>query len=475
VNLFHRVGRGIVAASLGLGALLGTNTPHTAHALPGDPSEQCVPQTVTAASAELLGTLRLLEAAVVGYEARINMLAPSVRIPDPKCDGQYIRVPLVYRWDLLSRPAGSAAQLTQTTTLTARLTSDTAGDWQVAFTACPFGCNVTGTTIKIPPLRRTLSFTSSIGFEGRMDGTYLNQTLQLFLTGTRIQISHTGAGTNVVGTPYDVASYPLTPLYQRTCLDVPDPPAECDQLLESMTSHVTFHTITPTFSSFIDFGATAESQGAPPFIALPIEPHEHDIPLWKRAIFMALQPSLISSLDVDRALLLTNNVHQDLTNLNKWDASIGGSSLDLKVLFESDHPTIKCLAHYIHRVGYIFSIDSGWADELCPDYDLSQMEMTIHVFPGVQNDAVTVLNVTVDVQLEPQGVQSELIDFFTDVSSEQEVNIAEKVRNRLLEPENRAKLGTVLMKVLQHKFPNLVRVRSSQIVGGEWVVRYERD
>jgi hypothetical protein len=476
VNLFHRIGRGIVAAFFGLGVLLGSSAPQAAYALPSDPTEQCIPQPVTAADAELLGTLRLLEAAVVGYESRISMQAPGVRIPDPRCDGQYIQVPLVYRWDVLSRPAGSTAQLTQTTGLTARIRPDAAGDWQAAFTACPLGCKVTGTTITVPPLRRTLSFTSSVGIEGRLDSTFLDQTLKLYLTGSRIQISHTGAGSQVVGTPYDVAFYPLTPLYQRTCLDVADPPAECDQLLESIINHVTFQTITPTFSSFIDFSPTAEAQGAPPFIVLPIEPHEHDIPLWKRAVFMALQPaSLVSSIDVDHARLLTNNIHLDMTNLNRWEASMGGSSLDLKLSFESDHPTIKCLAHFVQRVGFIFSINSGWADELCPDYDLSQMDMTIHVFPAVQNDAITVLNVTVDVQLKPQGLQSDLIDYFTDVSAEQEVKIAEKVRNRLIEPENRAKLGTVLMKVLQHKFPNLVRVRSSQIAGGEWVVRYEQN
>jgi hypothetical protein len=31
------------------------------------------------------------------------------------------------------------------------------------------------------------------------------------------------------------------------------------------------------------------------------------------------------------------------------------------------------------------------------------------------------------------------------------------------------------MKVLQHRLPDLVRVRSSQIVGSDWVVRYERN
>jgi hypothetical protein len=70
----------------------------------------------------------------VGYDTRLSMQTPSVRIPDPKCDGQYLGVPLVFRWEVLSRPSGSAAVLSQTTTTTAHLTPDVAGDWQVVFT-----------------------------------------------------------------------------------------------------------------------------------------------------------------------------------------------------------------------------------------------------------------------------------------------------------------------------------------------------
>jgi hypothetical protein len=476
VNLFHRASRAIVAAFLTIGVLLGSNGPRAAHALPIDPTDTCLPQPVTTADAELLGTLRLLDAAVVGYDTRISMQAPSVRIPDPKCDGRYITVPLVYSWDVLSRPAGSTALVTQTTTLIAHLTPDIAGDWQIAFTACPAGCKVTGTTITIGPLRRTINFSSTVGIEGRLSSDFFNGTLNLFLNDSRVQISNTGSGGFVSGTPYDVTSYPLTAQYQRHCLDVPDPPADCDEMLESMISHATVHTITPSFSSFIDFGPTAEAQGAPAFILLPVEPHEHDVPTWKRAVFVGLQSLFLgTSIDIDRARLLANNIHLDLKNLNMWDGTIGGGSLNLQLKFDSDHPTIKCEAHYTQRIGFIFSASSGWADELCPDYDLSQMEMTIHVFPTVVNDAITVGGITVEVQLTPQGLQSDLIDYFTDVSAEQEIKIAEKVRNRLIEPENKARLGAVLMKVLQHRFPDLVRVQSSQLSGSDWVVRYERN
>ena len=460
----------VLASFLTVSVLLGPHAPPAAHALPSGPTDTCLPQPVTAADAELLGTLRLLDAAIVGSDTRISMQGASVRIPDPTCDGQYITVPLVYRWDVLVRPTGSTVLLAQTTTLTTHLTPDVAGDWQVAFTACPTGCRVTGTTITIGPLQRTLNFSSSVGVEGRLSSNFFDTTLKPLLNDSRIQISHTGSGGFVSGTPHDVTSYPLTLEYQRRCIDVPDPPADCDAMLESMIRHAIVHTITPSFSSFIDFGPTAEAQGAPAYILLPVEPHEHEVPTWKRAIFVGLQSLFATtSIDIDRARLLSNNIHLDLKTSTMWEGTISGGSLNLHLRFLSDHPTIKCEAHYTQRIGFIFSVSSGWADELCPDYDLSQMEMIIHVFPAVVDNAVTV-----EVQLTPQGLQSDLIDYFTDVSAEQEVKIAEKVRARLIEPENRAKLGIVLMKVLQHRFPDLVRVRSSQLVGSDWVVRYER-
>ena len=40
--------------------------------------------------------------------------------------------------------------------------------------------------------------------------------------------------------------------------------------------------------------------------------------------------------------------------------------------------------------------------------------------------------------------------------------------------ENRAKLGTLLTKILKHRYPDPVRVRSSQIVDTDWVIRFDR-
>jgi hypothetical protein len=475
---FERARRGVGAASLAIGVLLGLNVaamPQAAYALPKDPIEQCVPQFVSGADAFFNGTLKLLDPAIVGYESRLSLQGGNVQLPDPRCDGRYISVPLTGRWDLTARPTGSISTLYQLSTTGAKLTPDVGGSWQVTYTACPAGCRVTGTTITVPPLKKTLSFTSSVGIEGHVSSDFIDSTMKLFLADSRMQISHTGAGTNVNGVPYTVEYYPLSDLFKKLCLDPVEPSVDCDALLDKITESVEFRTITPTFSSFIDFGPFAESKDAPPFITLPVEVHEHEIPSWKRAALLAAQGfGGISGIDIDRARLLVNNIHLEFKDLGRWETSVSGGSVNIKMSFESSHPTIKCEAHYIHRVGFFFSVDSGWSDNLCPDYDLSQMDMTIKLFPVVQNDVLTLSNAQVEVQLTPQGLQSELIDVFFDASDEQEVKIAERVRAKLVEPENRARLGAVLTQVLKHRFPDLVRVRSSQILENDWVIRYER-
>jgi hypothetical protein len=472
VNVFVCVGRGLAAAFLGIAVLVSP-----ASAVPQDPIEECFPQPVAGTDAILNGTLRLMEPAIVGYDSRISMSGASLQLPDPKCDGQFITVPLTFRWDILTRPAGSTGQLASSTSLTTRLKPDVAGSWQVAFTACPNGCR-TVNNITVPAIRRTISFTSTLGIEGRLNSDFVDSTAKLFLGDSRIQISQTGDGTSVAGTPYTVEYYPGGGTYEKQCL-VPEPPDHCDELLESIIERVEFRTITPTFSSYFDFGPTAELLGAPAFITLPVEVTEQDIPTAARAAMLAVQGfGALTSIDIDRVRLLVNNVHIDLGDIDRWEASVGGGSVNLKLAMESAHPTIKCEAHYTKRVGFIFNVNSGWADNLCPDYDLSKMELTLRLFPIVQQESliqntINLSNVHVELLLEPAGLQSELIDVFTNASNVQEVKIAEKIRAKLIEANTRAALGKVLLEVVKHKFPDMKRIRSSQIVGSEWIVRYD--
>lgn len=470
---------GLLLAGM-LAGLGGVTSPVARAELPGG---ACIPQPVTAADAELSGTLSLLDPAVVGLESRISLAGAGLRFPDPKCDGRYITVSLKYRWDFTTRPAGSTAPLSQTTTLIPRLTPDIAGTWAVRFTACPAGCPVAGTTITIPPLTRTLSFPVANGVEGRMSSDEVASLIQTVLRGSRIQISHTSGGSTVTGVPYTVRwTIPYTK-YQQLCDDPltddnprTQPAPICARWEEEgLSGQVTYHTVTPQFSSYIDFGGVAEAAGAPPVMPLPIGPYDHDIPTWKRAVFVALQPAgIVLSTDIDRVRLLVNNLHKDLSNAADLPVSLGGGGINIGVPFESNHPSVKCEAHFQVKTGYIFTVSEGWSDELCPDFDLSQMELSVKLVPGVANGALTLFDAQVTVRLTPQGVISEILDFMFEATDNAEARIAAKIREKLIEPPTRTALGEVLAAVLKSKFKDMGRIVSTWVEGSEWVVRYEK-
>jgi hypothetical protein len=353
----------------------------------------------------------------------------------------------------------------------------------VSFTACPARCAVPGTTLVIPPLTRKLNFTAVNGVEGRISSGDLAFLIQTALKATRIQISHTGSGHTVAGTPYNVRwEIPYTK-YKQLCLDPEDdgdpntnPAPICAYWeQEGLSGQVVYHTYTPLLTSYIDFGPAAEASGAPDILPLPVDPYEHEIPTWKRAAFLALQGPVGTLLgtDIDRVRLLVNNLNTTLFNAADLPVSLEGGGITFGVTFASDHPSIVCEAHWQAKTAYVLSLTEGWSDELCPDFDLSQMGLSINLRPGVVNGALTVLDAQVTVNLVPRGVQSQFIDVLFDATDKAETAIAAKMRGKLLEPRTRTDLGEVLTAVLKARFKDMGRIASAQIVGDEWVVRYE--
>jgi hypothetical protein len=425
---------------LAAGLLAGVVGAPAAYALPGDPGDGgtggggapiCVPDpTVTGSSAELQGTLRLLDGPLVGLDTRITMDGAKLQLPNPDCDGKFISVPLRFGWSITQRPTGSTAQLTQTTTLTPHLVPDRPGAWQVTFTACPSNCPVPIVNMSIPPIKRTLNFNAVKGIEGHMTSDQLDSTLKLLLAGSRVQISQTGAGPTVNGS-----------------------------------------------NSFIDFGPTAEQNGAPGAITFSIDPAEEDVPDSIQALLLALQGPLgvVAGTTIDKVRVKANNVHLDLSNLGKWSAAFGSpSGIMFALSFDSNHPAIECDAHY--KIVALFggiTLDEGWSDSLCPDFDLSTMDLSITLFPSVANGQVAVAGNQVTTHLVPgSDVRTELVNTFTSATSDLQSGISTRLQGKLNDPAVRAGLGHVLEGVLKHQFSDLGRIESLQVVGGQLVVRY---
>jgi hypothetical protein len=433
-NGIRQTVRGGMAALAIAGLLFGLTggvAPPAAYALPGPGgADPCVPDpTANGNAAELVGTLRLLDAAVVGLDSRISLSGAKLQVPDPKCDGQFIQVPNFARtWSITGRPAGSTATLTQTTGFAPHLVPDRVGAWQVTFTACPSICHLTNPSMAIPPRRLKLDFNAVKGAEGRLSSDFLDSTLKLVLGDSRIQISQTGAGTTVAGN-----------------------------------------------TSYIDFGPTAEQFGAPPLIPLPIDPPERSVPGYVRAIFLALQGPLavVDGTDVDRVRLRANNVNLNLSRLGQWSATVAGGGINFGVAFDSNHPAIQCEAHYTIKTLFLVTLDEGWSDSLCPDFDLKQMNVSMTLYPTVANNALTVAGTQVTTNLVPgDDVRTDLVNFFTDATGDLESGITAKLQSKLGDPAVRSGVGAVLTEVLKRKFTDLDQVISVQVVGSDLVVRY---
>ena len=437
VNRMKSLGaRCILAAGLLAGALSAP----AAYALPGDPGDGgtgggggpiCVPDlTVTAKDAQLQGTLHLLDGPLVGFDTGISMDGAKLQLPNPKCEGKFLSVPLRFGWSITQRPAGSTAQLTQTTTLTPHLVPDKPGAWQITFTACPSNCPVTQVNMSVPPISRTLNFNAVKGVEGHMTSDQLDSTLKLLLAGTRVQISQTGAGPTVDGS-----------------------------------------------QSFIDFGPFAEQNGAPPDITFSIDPAEEDVPDSVQALLLALQGPLgvVAGTTIDKVRVKANDVHLDLSNLGRWSAGFGDSSgINFGLSFDSEHPAIECDAHY--KVVALFgavTLDEGWSDSLCPDFDLNTMDLAITLYPTVASGQVAVGGNQVSAHLAPgSGIKTELVNLFTSATGDLQTGVSTKLHAKLNDQAVRAGLGLVLQGALKHQFSDLGQIESLHIAGGQLVVRY---
>jgi hypothetical protein len=485
MSIFRNM-RLVAGAVMLLGMLVGMGgvTPQSAQAIPGgDPEDPpCIPITACmdpqdpqeppdcepADGQPVLAGFMLVEGpSMVGHPTRIRISAPRIEV----CSGALVilRDP-VSSWSVARRPQGSTAVPTQVSRSAANLVADRPGDWEVVYIACPHGCAAGG--VSIPPLSASITFTAIPVVEGRIGSDLLQSSLHLLLADSRVQISHTGNGSPAAGTPYTVRWSMPAYKYQQLCEPANPPPNWTEPPICDPDRRVkTLHTVTPQLWSYIDFGPTAEAAGAPSIVSLPIAPVERDA---NTAVRVALGAATGGVFDVDRIRLLINNVHLNLRELAKWSATIEGGGINLRMRPDSSHPTVECEGHWRAAVGYILTVAQGWADEMCPDFDLSSMELSVKLVPGAKDGLLMVNDVHVAVQMEPQGVQSSLIDFMVHATTIAKERIASITRSKLMEDQIRLGVGKLLTKGFRHKFPDMCRVIDARVAGSELVVQYQK-
>jgi hypothetical protein len=478
-----RAVRGTVLLLVLLIALGGFLSAPAARALPGDPDPPggpeppsgCAPQPISPDDVVLQGYVYLVDPPMVGHITRIRISNPTLQLPDPRCDdGRLLTVPVpIQTWTVSARPAGSTANVTPRG-VEADLVADRPGTWQVVYTACPNGCYNPIARMTLPPRSADITLTAVPVVEGRLSGQQLDGKLKQLLGDSRIQISQTGNGTPVAGTPYTVRWNPPAFKWTQNCEPADPPPAWTPPSWCDPDNRVkTLHSVTPALWSYLDFGPTAEALAhTPDSVPLPISSVERVVQ--SDVVRGVFNFALGGVFDVDRIRLLMNNVHLDLKNIGKWEASIGSGGVSLALSLDSSHPTVECEGHWRAGIGFALTITDGWADEMCPDFDLSTMKLGVKLQPTAQDGLIGVADVQASAELEPQGVRSELIDFMVGATTIAEDRITTTLRSKLLESQNRAALGRLLTRGFKTLYPDLCRVYDVRIVGTDLVVLYQK-
>jgi hypothetical protein len=408
----------------------------------------------------------------------------SIRLPDPNCDTQFLtlRNP-ASSWTIASKPSGAAGTLTAVSPSQAQLVADKGGPWVITYTACPSTCQLGG--VSVGPLSKSVTLNPILVTEGHFNVTELRTALIQLLKDSRIQVSHTNNGIPVPGSPASYQVHWSVPSYKYSQLCVEPLNAPPNWQPAPICAHWengglsgdhTFRTYTPIYNSYVDFGPNAVAAGAPDVIPLPVSTVERDVPTALRVAIMGAQPgSILYGMDVDKIQILINNIFLDLNDTTKWNVRVEDGGITLAVKLSSSHPTIKCQAHWNGKTLYVLSVSSGWSDELCPDFDMSQMDLTVHLNLSAANDKVAVTDAQVSVQLTPSGTQSGVIDFIGGVTDTAETQIASALRSKLLEPTTKLKLGDLLTQGVRTRFPEMCTVVTLSVPAfGDLLVRYTK-
>ena len=220
---------------------------------------------MTGDQAELLGFMTVLDPPMVGHPTRVRMSGAAIKLPNPNCDGQFLTInDPVASWSIVGRPAGGTGTLTQVSRSETRLVADKPGEWVIGYTACPNTCRLAN--VLIPPLSGTVTLRAVTVVEGRLNDNDLRNALIPLLHDSRIQISQTDNGTPLPGNTVTYMVEWRVPAYKygQLCEEPPNAPPTwrpapiCDQWDNGVPQgQHTFHSFTPIYNSYIDFGPNA--------------------------------------------------------------------------------------------------------------------------------------------------------------------------------------------------------------------------
>jgi hypothetical protein len=419
--------------------------------------------------------------AALGQTVQIAAQSPTIFVPSTRCEGQGTEVPVTsFAWGVTERPGGSTADAVKNPVgFGAAVTPDLAGKYTVTFTACPNTCTLAGNR-KLEPTTREISFNAVAAKQTKLTSDEFQTLVEVGLRDTRLQISHTNNGVPVYGPPYTVKySIPSYKYQQLTnCDRLTGQAAErCEQRAERITRTGTnkLRTVVPKYNSYIDFGGAAEYFGAPKFLPLSIDPVEKDVPLWLRGVIMGLSPGgFLASVDIDKIKLYMNNINT-VIGPTTFKTNIANGKFNMNTTLDSSRPAVICEGHYKVKAGYFLTVTSGWADSMCPDFDVEPIKADITMVPVVNAAGELSLGQpNANVRLNPRGVQSNLIQLLVDATGTAAAR-AKKSLERGLENSAARPLGKTVEAIIKkvRGIDDLGPILSAKIVGNELLVTYE--
>lgn len=308
--------------------------------------------------------------------------------------------------------------------------------------------------------------------------------LALTLSGSRLQISHTGRGEPLTGEPRTLnlkkgitASkfQQLEAAQEQRCLTRPDP-GQCILDWYHAMNETVVHTIVPEYHSYVEWGDGFANLTGLEYTPVPVPVVEKPV---QSTIAKAVTSALILpiAVNVDRARCYVNQIESTFsTQTHPTDIRNGR----LQIGFPLDSgatPTLKCEGRAVALWGWH---TWGWSDEMFPDVSLSNMYMNatiggFSVVDGLPMYGSVGVGVDADIDLNNvPGFGESLISFFKDYSTKARAKVAAALRNKLMSDTVREAFGRALVGLVEQRSKDSIeRVCDVRAAGDTIEVEYE--
>lgn len=311
--------------------------------------------------------------------------------------------------------------------------------------------------------------------------------LLFVLGGTRLQISHTRQGVPIEGELRTMelskgitsAKFQELEAAQEERCSTKFDPLQCMADWYQAMSATVVHTIQPSYHSYVDWSDAITAETGLEYTLVPV-------PVVEKSIQKNLTKGLLTALvlpiviNVDRARCAINQIESVANfNNNTHQAEIVNGKLELAMPLTSvGFPTLKCEG----RAVALWGLHSwGWADELFPDVNLTNIQIKASIgsfkaeneLPGYSS---AIVSVDAHIDLNNLSVVEEnILDFIKDYNNKIKTKVAAALQLKLLGNNVREAFGRAIVKQIENESgESVARVCDVNGLGDRIEIEYER-